>query len=112
MTFDQYTKLIGGYNKKWMRSDAPFYVMKLSEECGEVAEAAIAALGSTSKIDKLNKKGISPGEALEEELGDVLNVIITIGTSFGITPEQIINAAGDKINFRMAKKEKESCQAK
>lgn len=78
-------------------------VAKLAEELGEVSEAVLAHSGSVKKTAKLKEKGVTPSEALLEEVGDLLITMANLcrgeGVKIGGLPE-IMEAASKKMLAR------------
>lgn len=73
-----------------------YYPLKLAEECGEVAEVAVALEGSRRKLKKLG--GVNAAKlSLEEELGDVFNLVFLIAEQHSLDPNQVIKAATRKL---------------
>lgn len=95
-------------NGQSMPHNPMYFLAKLAEETGEVAEAVIANLGSVKKQNKIKAKGSTPEEELVLELGDVLNVIFLLGYTFGIKPNRIISAAVHKMRAKRIEWEKQN----
>jgi len=73
-----------------------YYPLKLAEEAGEVAEVAVALEGSRRKLKKLG--GAAGAKlALEEELGDVFNLVFLIAEQHDLDPNMVIKAATQKL---------------
>ena len=77
-----------------------YYIAKLNEEAGELAEAVLAHEGSRRKIKKLATQGVTPRERMVEELGDVINVAFLIAEQFDIPLSEILKAGSTKLNQR------------
>lgn len=75
-------------------------VAKLAEELGEVSEAVLANSGSVKKTAKLAAKGITPSQALQEELGDLLISMANLCRGTGVSVgglEDIMERASKKM---------------
>lgn len=82
-----------------------YFYNKLSEETGEVAEVASAIMGSESKQRKLLKKHSTLEEALLEELGDTVNVVMIIAARHGLEPDQVISMGYRKLKKKNDKRD-------
>lgn len=100
-TFEDFYALYNEYVKVKNPGDLARSVLKLSEEVGEVSEAASAMLGSKTKIKKLAKDGQTPRDRMVEELADVFVVINNIALLSDIRTEELIEAGMSKMNKRM-----------
>ena len=80
-----------------------YFIAKLQEEAGELAEAALALEGSKRKIKKLWDAGTTPSERFLEELSDVLNVVFLFAHQRNISLDKLFYTASEK----MIKKGKE-----
>lgn len=86
------------YREQRNRPNNPlYYVCKLAEEAGEVAEAAVALDGSRRKIKKFKEEGKTPLEAFKEELADILNVAFLAAEQRDINPEDLLLRAAEKM---------------
>jgi len=100
-TFEDFYNLYREYVKVKPPGDLARSILKLSEEVGEVSEAASAVLGSKTKIKKIAKDGQSPRDRMIEELADVFIVINNVSLLSGITTDELIEAGIAKMNKRM-----------
>jgi NTP pyrophosphatase (non-canonical NTP hydrolase) len=85
---------------------AHYFYNKLSEETGEVAEVASALMGSERKCKKILKKHNSLEDALLEELGDTVNVVMIIASQHGLKPEDVIDMGRIKMKRKNDKRDK------
>lgn len=76
-----------------------YYALKLSEEAGEVAEVCLALEGSRRKIAKLGGKA-SAREALVEELGDTLNVVMLLAEHHDLNMAEILESGRNKLEVK------------
>ena len=74
-----------------------YYVAKLAEETGELAEAIIANEGSRRKIKKLAAEGATPRQRMLEELGDVVNVAFLLAEQFDLPLSEVLQAGSTKL---------------
>jgi len=74
-----------------------YYVAKLSEEAGELAEAALADAGSKRKVDKLKSQGVTPKQRLIEEISDVINVAFLLAEQYDIPLSTILDTGSEKL---------------
>lgn len=77
-----------------------YYVAKLAEETGELAEAILASEGSRRKIKKLAKAGATPRQRMVEELGDVVNVAFLLAEQFDIPLSEVLAAGSAKLTAK------------
>lgn len=105
MHLDKLEEAINNYFKHHANTDAHYYLIKLMEECGEVAEAYVAhSFGSKKKIKKIAQKGQAPRDALVEEIADVIFVCKLIALNQGISQEEIALSIINKANKRANEK--------
>lgn len=82
---------------KWKTQDRPsnplYWLVKLTEEMGELAEVVLAINGDERKALKIEKKGLNVTQALRNELGDCFNVVMLLADYYGIMPEEVVNYA-------------------
>jgi NTP pyrophosphatase (non-canonical NTP hydrolase) len=103
--FAKYVELVEYFNSHWLNKDGTFYIGKLSEEVGEVAEACMATMyKSATKSEKILRAGQTPKERLTEELGDVCNILLTLAKVNNIEPEEIFEMAAKKVQRRIEKR--------
>ena len=81
-----------------------YYMAKLNEEAGELAEAVLAYEGSRRKIKKLADAGVTPSERIQEELGDVLNVVFLLAEQFDIPLSELLDTGSQKLKLRRQKR--------
>lgn len=92
------------YRKNRYRPKNPlYYVAKLSEEVGELAEAALADEGSRRKVAKLKAAGVTPRQRLIEELGDVVNVAFLLAEQYDIPLSQLLDTGCAKLKSKRLK---------
>lgn len=77
-----------------------YYVAKLNEEAGELAEATLAHEGSKRKQQKLARQNYTPRQKMTEELGDVLNIVFLLAEQFDIPFTEILESAGAKLEHK------------
>jgi len=105
--FARYLDRVDYFNSRWLNPNTTFYVAKLMEECGEVAEACVATMyASETKREKILKSGQTPHQRLEEELGDAMNILITLAHVNHLDMNKVLEQATAKIDRRIDKKEK------
>lgn len=80
-----------------------YYGLKLTEECGELAEAVLAYEGSQRKIKKLRVAGVTPLERIKEELADVVNVAFLYAEQFDIPLSELLDIGSTKLAFKRSK---------
>jgi len=80
-----------------------YYVAKLGEETGELAEAILAFEGSRRKIKKLAAAGVTPIERIQEELGDVINVAFLLAEQFNIPLSVLLDTGSQKLKNKRLK---------
>ena len=80
-----------------------YYGLKLTEECGELAEAVLAYEGSARKIKKLRAEGVTPLERITEELADVVNVAFLYAEQFDIPLSVILDNGITKLRNKRLK---------
>lgn len=80
-----------------------YYMAKLNEESGELAEAILAFEGSRRKIKKLAESGVTPIERICEELGDVINVAFLLAEQFDIPLSKLLDTGSQKLKKRRLK---------
>ncbi len=80
-----------------------YYVAKLTEEAGELAEAVLAFEGSRRKIKKLAAEGVTPIERIVEELGDVVNVAFLLAEQFDIPLSVLLDTGSRKLKAKRLK---------
>jgi len=80
-----------------------YYMAKLNEEAGELAEAVLAFEGSRRKIKKLAAQGVTPIERIEEELGDVINVAFLLAEQFDIPLSRLLDTGSQKLRNKRLK---------
>lgn len=80
-----------------------YYMTKLAEESGELAEAILAYEGSRRKIKKLATQGVTPRERMIEELGDIVNVAFLIAEQFDIPISEVLKVGSEKLSNRRRK---------
>ena len=80
-----------------------YYVVKLNEESGELAEAILAFEGSRRKIKKLAEAGVTPIERIKEELGDVVNVAFLIAEQFDVPLSEVLDIGSRKLQEKRLK---------
>ena len=92
------------YRKNRHRPKNPlYYVAKLAEEIGELAEAALADEGSRRKVAKLKAAGVTPRERLVEELGDVINVAFLLAEQYDIPLSTLLDTGSAKLKAKRLK---------
>jgi NTP pyrophosphatase (non-canonical NTP hydrolase) len=74
-----------------------YYGLKLTEECGELAEAVLAFEGSRRKIKKLAEQGVTPQERIFEELADIVNVAFLYAEQFDIPLSELLDQGSKKL---------------
>ena len=80
-----------------------YYMAKLAEETGELAEAVLAFEGSRRKIKKLAAQGVTPYERIVEELADVVNVAFLYAEQFDIPLSILLDAGSKKLKHKRLK---------
>ena len=80
-----------------------YYGLKLTEECGELAEAVLAFEGSSRKIKKLKAQGVTPLERIKEELADVVNVAFLYAEQFDIPLSELLDNGSKKLRMKRLK---------
>lgn len=96
------------FTKNWGHKEDSYYIAKLMEEVGEVAEAFIADMfDSKSKRQKIENAGQTVRERQIEESGDVLRMLITMNLRRGISWDEIIAACESKLDKSIIKKQSE-----
>lgn len=80
-----------------------YYMVKLSEETGELAEAILAFEGSRRKIKKLAEAGVTPIERIQEELGDIVNVAFLLAEQFDIPLSVLLDTGSQKLKNKRLK---------
>jgi len=80
-----------------------YYIAKLSEETGELAEAVLAYEGSRRKIKKLAAQGHTPIDRIKEELGDVVNVAFLLAEQFDIPLSVLLDTGSQKLKAKRLK---------
>lgn len=92
------------YRKNRHRPNNPlYYIAKLAEELGELAEAALADEGSRRKIAKLKAAGVTPRQRLIEELGDVVNVAFLLAEQYDIPLSILLDTGSAKLKQKRLK---------
>lgn len=92
------------YRKNRHRPTNPlYYVTKLAEEVGELAEAALADQGSRRKVAKLKAAGATPRQCLVEELGDVVNVAFLLAEQYDIPLSTLLDTGSEKLKQKRLK---------
>jgi len=80
-----------------------YYMAKLNEEAGELAEAVLAFEGSRRKTKKLAAAGVTPLERIKEELGDVVNVAFLLAEQFDVPLSEILDLGSQKLKEKRLK---------
>ena len=92
------------YRKNRHRPKNPlYYIAKLTEELGELAESALANEGSRRKINKFKSSGLTPRDKLIEELGDVVNVAFLLAEQYNIPLSVLLDTGSIKLNEKRLK---------
>lgn len=105
---DSLLEKINLFQKNWGHKNDGYYLAKLVEEVGEVAEAFIADMyDSKSKQKKIEGAGQTVRERQIEESGDVLRMLITMNLRRGISWDEIIAACESKLDKSIIKKQSE-----
>jgi NTP pyrophosphatase (non-canonical NTP hydrolase) len=101
----EFGQAVASYYKDFANPNPEYFPIKLMEECGEVAEAYIACnMGSKRKVDKMAAKGVTPREALIEELADTLIITLGLAISQKISYKELAVAGIKKLMERTASK--------
>lgn len=82
-----------------------YFYNKLAEEAGEVAEVASAYMGSNKKIRKILSKYECLEEAMLEELGDTMNVVMILASRHNITFDDVVEAGRQKFKTKNDKRD-------
>ncbi len=93
----QISKKVAAVGFDW--TDTDHVLEKLHEELNELARARRQPAGETAG------RGTAKGEALEEEIGDILFVIVNIARHLKVDPEQALRKANAKFRRRFARVE-------
>ena len=80
-----------------------YYMAKLNEESGELAEAILAFEGSRRKVKKLAEAGDTPIERIRKELGDVVNVTFLLAEQFDIPLSELLDTGSQKLKNKRLK---------
>lgn len=83
-----------------------YFYNKLHEETGEVAEVASAWMGSEAKVKKLLKKHDDLTEAMLEELGDTLNVVMILAARHDLSFDEVVDMGRRKLKKKNDKRDK------
>lgn len=101
--FDEYNKYVSV-----RKPISPWKCLgKIGEEYGEVCEALFAHDGSNKKINKLANKGQTVKDSLEEEIADVIITCLNLTTSLGLSYDELLLKASEKMNRRALEWQKE-----
>lgn len=97
------------FTDTWGNKQDSYYIVKLMEEMGEVAEAFIADIyESKSKKKKIEASGQTIRERQIEESGDVLRMLITLNMRRGIGFDEIVAACLSKLDKTILEKQSAS----
>ena len=92
------------YTKNRNRPKNPlYYITKLTEELGELAESALANEGSRRKVSKFKNIGLTPRDKLIEELGDVVNVAFLLAEQYNIPLSVLLDTGSIKLKEKRLK---------
>jgi NTP pyrophosphatase (non-canonical NTP hydrolase) len=82
-----------------------YFYNKLAEEAGEVAEVASAYMGSNKKVKKILSKYECLEEAMLEELGDTVNVVMILAARHNLTFDEVVEAGRQKFKTKNDKRD-------
>ena len=86
-------------------TETHYFHNKLMEEAGEIAAVFSAYMGSSKKVKKFERKHGSLREALLDELGDTVNVIMILSARYSIKPEEVIERGRVKMKIKNDERE-------
>jgi NTP pyrophosphatase (non-canonical NTP hydrolase) len=104
--FHDYVEELSNYRAERNKpSNCYHYIVKATEELGEVAEALLAVNGQRDKVKKITMAGSTPRGRLLEECGDVINTIMLLCHDNYIDAGMVIGQALYKLNNKRVSKE-------